>query len=143
MNADVLFKKMKQTRFHFAVVIDEYGGVFGIVTMNDLLEQIVGELEEADGVTEERDIEQIDETHWKVLGGASLSDIEEALDVKLPVDDYVNFNGYVLAGVGSIPDDGSEFEVDTDVLHIEVSEINANKIEKAIVSVIVSSEDEE
>ena len=143
MNADVLFKKMKQTRFRFAVVIDEYGGVFGIVTMNDLLEQIVGELEEADGVTEERDIEQIDETHWKVLGGASLSDIEEALDVKLPVDDYVNFNGYVLAGVGSIPDDGSEFEVDTDVLHIEVSEINANKIEKAIVSVIVSSEDEE
>ena len=143
MNADLLFKKMKQTRFHFAVVVDEYGGVFGIVTMNDLLEQIVGELEEADGVIEEREIEKLDDTHWKVLGTVSLSDLEEELDVKLPVDDYVNFNGYVLAGVGSIPDDGSEFEINTDVLHIEVSEINANKIEKAIVSVIEHEEDEE
>lgn len=143
MNADTLFKKMKQTRFHFAVVVDEYGGVFGIVTINDLLEQIVGELEEADGVIEEREIEQIDETHWKVLGSASLSDLAEELGVKLPEDDYVNFNGYVLANVGSIPDDGSEFELDTDVLHIEVSEINANKIEKAIVSVIEPEAEEE
>ena len=143
MNADLLFKKMKQTRFHFAVVVDEYGGVFGIVTMNDLLEQIVGELEEADGVTEEREIEKLDDTHWKVLGSVSLSDLEEELDVKLPVDDYVNFNGYVLAGVGSIPDDGSKFEIDTDVLHIEVSEINTNKIEKAIVSLIEHEEEEE
>ena len=142
MNADLLFKKMKQTHFHFAVVVDEYGGVFGIVTMNDLLEQIVGELEEADGVTEEREIEKLDDTHWKVLGTVSLSDLEEELDIKLPVDNYVNFNGYVLAGVGSIPDDGSKFEIDTDVLHIEVSEINANKIEKAIVSVIENEEDE-
>lgn len=143
MNADLLFKKMKQKRFRFAVVVDEYGGVFGIVTMNDLLEQIVGELEEADGVIEEREIEKLNDTHWKVLGTVSLSDLEEELGVKLPVDDYVNFNGYVLAGVGSIPDDGSEFEIDTDVLHIEVSEINANKIEKAIVSVIEHEEDEE
>ncbi|MBQ7293950.1 MAG: HlyC/CorC family transporter [Clostridia bacterium] len=143
MNADVLFKKMKQTRFHFAVVVDEYGGVFGIVTINDLLEQIVGELEEADGVSEEREIEKVDDTHWKVLGSISLSDLAEELEVKLPEDDYVNFNGYVLAAVGSIPDDGSEFEIDTDVLHIEVSEINANKIEKAIVSVIEQTEEEE
>ena len=141
MNADVLFKKMKQTRFHFAVVVDEYGGVFGIVTMNDLLEQIVGDLEEADGVIEEKEIEKIDETHWKVLGSVSLEDIEEELDVKLPTDDYVNFNGYVLASVGSIPEDGSKFEVDTDALHIEVSEINANKIEKAIISLIKQQEE--
>lgn len=143
MNADVLFKKMKQTRFHFAVVVDEYGGVFGIVSINDLLEQIVGELEEADGIIEEKEIEKIDDSHWKVLGSISLADLEEELDVKLPTDDYVNFNGYVLANVGSIPDDGTKFEVDTDILHIEVSEINANKIEKAIVSVIVKEEIEE
>lgn len=143
MNADVLFKKMKQTRFHFAVVVDEYGGVFGIVTINDLLEQIVGELEEADGVSEEREIEKIDDSHWKVLGSISLTDLSKELDVKLPEDDYVNFNGYVLAAVGSIPEDGSRFELDTDVLHIEVSEINTNKIEKAIVSVIEKSEEEE
>ena len=142
MNADTLFKKMKQSRSHFAVVVDEYGGVFGIVTINDLLEQIVGELEEADGITEEKEIERLDETHWKVLGSVSLEDLEEELDVKLPTDDYVNFNGYVLASVGSIPDDGTKFEVDTDVLHIEVSEINANKIEQAIISVIEKSNEE-
>ena len=143
MNADVLFKKMKQTRYHFAVVVDEYGGIFGIVTINDLLEQIVGELEEADGITEEKEIEKLDDTHWKVLGSVSLADLEEELDIKLPTDDYVNFNGYVLASVGSIPDDGSKFEVDTDVLHIEVSEINANKIEQAVISVIVPEAEEE
>ena len=146
MTADVLFKKMKQTRFHFAVVVDEYGGVFGIVSMNDLLEQIVGELEEADGITEEKEIEKIDDGHWKVLGNASLEDLEEELGIKLPTDDYVNFNGYVLANVGSIPEDGSKFELDTDVLHIEVSEINANKIEQAIISVVekdVDAQDDE
>lgn len=141
MNADVLFKKMKQTHFHFAVVVDEYGGVFGIVTMNDLLEEIVGELEEADGITEEKEIEKIDDKHWKILGTTSLEDVEEELDIKLPTDDYVNFNGYILANVGSIPDDGSKFEIDTDILHIEVSEINANKIEQAIVSVIKNDEE--
>lgn len=143
MNADVLFKKMKQTRHHIAVVIDEYGGVFGIVTMNDLIEQIVGELEEADGIVEEREIEKLDDGKWKVLGTVSLSELSEELGIKLPEDDYVNFNGYVLAAVGSIPDDGSRFEIDTDVLHIEVSEINANKIEKAIVSVIEQDTEEE
>lgn len=143
MNADVLFKKMKQTRYHFAVVVDEYGGVFGIVTMNDLLEQLVGSLEEADGVTEEREIEQLEDGRWKVLGSVSLSELAEALEVKLPEDDYVNFNGYVLAAVGSIPDDGSKFEIDTDVLHIEVSEINANKIEKATVTVIEPKTEED
>ena len=142
MNADVLFKKMKQTRHHFAVVVDEYGGVFGIVTMNDLIEEIVGELEEADGVIEEKEIEKLEDGSWKILGSASLADVEKELDVKLPVDDYVNFNGYVLASVGSIPDDGSKFELDTDILHIEVAEINANKIEKAIVSVIEKNEEE-
>ena len=143
MNADVLFKKMKHTRSHFAVVVDEYGGVFGIVTMNDLIEQIVGSLEEADGVIEEREIERLEDGRWKVLGGASLEDVARELDVKLPVDDYVNFNGYILANVGSIPDDGAHFEIDTDVLHIEVAEINANKIEKATVTVIEIEDDEE
>ena len=143
MNADVLFKKMKQTRFHFAVVVDEYGGVFGIVTINDLLEQIVGELEEADGIVEEKEIEKLEENLWKVLGGVSLADLEEELGVKLPTDDYVNLNGYILANVGSIPDDGTKFEIDTDVLHIEVSEINANKVEKATISVIEAEVEEE
>ena len=140
-NADVLFKKMKQTHFHFAVVVDEYGGVFGIVTMNDLLEQIVGDLEEADGIVEEKEIVKLDDTRWKVLGSVSLEDLEDELGVKLPTDDYVNFNGYVLASVGSIPEDGSKFELDTDTLHIEVSEINANKIEKAIISLIKQQEE--
>ena len=96
----------------------------------------MGELEEADGIVEEKEIEKLDDSRWKVLGGVSLADLEEELGVKLPTDDYVNLNGYILANVGSIPDDGTEFEIDTDVLHVEVSEINANKIEKAIVSVI-------
>ena len=134
--ADVLFRKMKQTRYHFAVVLDEYGGMIGIVTMNDLLEQLVGNIDD-DPITEftPPDIEQTDEHTWQIQGCASLEEVAEQLKVSLPTEEFNTFGGYVFNAYGSIPDDGSSFELMASCLHIHVVSIQEHKIKKAIVSV--------
>ena len=133
IHADVLFKQMKKTHNYFAVVLDEYGGMTGIVTMNDLLEQIVGDLdEEPTPEEEEPEIEKLDSKTWKIQGGADLEEVAEALKVDLPVDEYDTFGGYIFGNYGTIPDDGSVFEIDLSPLHIKVTEIKDHRIKKAI-----------
>ena len=133
IHADVLFKQMKKTHNYFAVVLDEYGGMTGIVTMNDLLEQIVGDLdEEPTPEEEEPEIEKLDSKTWKIQGGADLEEVAEALNVELPVDEYDTFGGYIFGNYGTIPDDGTVFEIDLPPLHIKVTEIKDHRIKKAI-----------
>ena len=133
IHADVLFKQMKKTHNYFAVVLDEYGGMTGIVTMNDLLEQIVGDLdEEPTPEEEEPEIEKLDSKTWKIQGGADLEEVAEALKVDLPVDEYDTFGGYIFGNYGTIPDDGSVFEIDLPPLHIKVTEIKDHRNKKAI-----------
>ena len=133
IHADVRFKQMKKTHNYFAVVLDEYGGMTGIVTMNDLLEQIVGDLdEEPTPEEEEPEIEKLDSKTWKIQGGADLEEVAEALNVDLPVDEYDTFGGYIFGNYGTIPDDGSVFEIDLPPLHIKVTEIKDHRIKKAI-----------
>ncbi len=134
IHADVLFRQMKKTHNYFAVVLDEYGGLTGIVTMNDLLEQLVGDLEEEPTPEEEEpDIEKIDSKTWKIQGGADLEDVAEALDIELPVEEYETFGGYVFGNYGTIPDDGTVFEINLPPLHVKVSEIKDHRIKKALV----------
>lgn len=132
--ADVLFRQMKKTHNHFAVVLDEYGGMTGIVTMNDLLEQLVGDLE--DDAQSERapvELEQIDGKTWTLSGSVPLDKVSDKLGVDLPVDDYDTFGGFVFGSYGSIPDDGSAFELDAASLHIQVTQIKDHRIERAVV----------
>lgn len=132
--ADVLFRQMKKSRNHFAVVLDEYGGMVGIVTMNDLLEQLVGDLDSEDfEFDQEQEIERIDSSTWKIRGCATLDEVAKELSLSLPVDDYDTFSGYVFGSYGCIPDDGSTFELDIPPLHIQVLSIADHKIDKAIV----------
>jgi len=130
LNADILFKKMKKSKSKFAVVLDEYGGFSGIVTMNDLIEQLVGDLDETD-----EELKKIDENTWEVLGNVSLKFVTQVLNIELPLDEYETFSGFVFGMYGSIPDDGSVFEVDTDDLHIQVLQIKEHRIEKAVITV--------
>ncbi len=137
IHADVLLRQMKQTRNHFAVVLDEYGGTRGIVTMNDLLEQIVGDLESEDeGEIKEPDIEQVDERTWKIKGSAILLEVEEALETEISTEDNETFGGYVFSAYGSVPDDGSTFEIEIGNLHVNVTEIKDHRIESSIVTII-------
>ena len=132
--ADVLLRRMKTSRNHFAVVLDEYGGMVGIVTMKDLLEQLVGDLEDdLEEVEDEPKIEQLDSSTWRIDGGMELEEVAEKLKVKLPLDDYDTFGGFVFGIYGSIPADGTWFELDTHNLHIKVISIKEHRMEKAIV----------
>lgn len=135
VTADVLFKQMKKSRNHFSIVLDEYGGMIGIVTINDLFEQLVGDLDElnADG---EIEFKQTDAKTWELNGSISLETVAEKLNISLPIDKFETFGGYVFSALGSIPKDGSQFEIDIDSLHIKVIKIKEHRIENAIVSVI-------
>ena len=80
MIANVLFANMKQTRIYFAVVLDEYGGMSGIVTLHDLVEALVGELEEEEMPAKPEDIERIAEGVWRIQGCAQLDEVSEVLN---------------------------------------------------------------
>jgi len=144
ITADVLFKQMKETRHHFAVALDEYGGVAGIVTMNDILEQIVGDFDDEKSVDEEPDeIAKLDENTWSILGSAPLSDVSEALGIELPTEDYDTFGGLVFASYGSIPDDGTTFEIAIPPLYVSVTKIFDHRIEGSVVRISETEPDEE
>ncbi len=133
VKADVLFRNMKRSHNYFAVILDEYGGMSGIVTVNDLVEQLVGEFdddEDSDGILPS--IERIDSKTWKLSGNVSLEDVSEQLGVSLPIDDYETFGGFVFGALGSIPEDGTTLEFDTANLHIKVIEIRDHIIDKAV-----------
>ncbi len=130
IKADDLFREMKRTRRHFVVVMDEYGGMCGIVTMNDLIEEIVGDLPEADGV-EAPVMESLADGRWFMQGSVPLDAITDELGVELPNDDFDTLNGLVFNALGAIPEDGTTFEVSTHGLVIRVLEVRDRLVEKA------------
>lgn len=136
IHADVLLRQMKETRNHFAVVLDEYGGTAGIVTMNDLLEQIVGDLESDTPASEETpEIENIGENTWKIMGTAPLDEVAEELGIEFEDDENETFGGLVFSSYGSVPEDGTTFDIEIGRLHINVTEIKEHRIESCIVVV--------
>ncbi|MGB4042878.1 MAG: hemolysin family protein [Thermacetogeniaceae bacterium] len=134
VRTDVLFRNMKKTRNHFAVVLDEHGGMSGIITMNDLLEELVGDLEDDASVPEEPPlIERIDSRTWKLQGSTPLKLVAKQLGVTLPVEDYDTFAGFVFGLLGFIPEDGSTPELEAYGLTIKVLEIKDHQLAKAVV----------
>jgi len=144
VKADVLFENMKTNKAPFAIVLDEYGGVYGIVTFTDIIKCLVGDFADTNEEEENEElITLIEENRWQISGVALLSDVEEALSLELGDDDSETFGGFVLGLYGSIPEDGSVFDVETDMLSISVEGINEHKIEKAIVVLKAPVEAEE
>ncbi len=134
--ADVLFRQMKQSRNHFAVVLDEYGGMAGIVTMNDLLEQLVGDLEnETEAPDDASKIKKLTSDSWVIEGSALLRDVSKNLGIRMPEEEYDTFGGMIFGEYGAIPEDGSEFDAEIGELKIKVTEIREHRIRKATVSV--------
>ncbi len=136
VKADVLFRNMKTKRNHFAIVLDEYGGMSGIITINDLLEQLVGDLEDDHSAPEEQpEIQRIDSNTWLILGSAPLDDVIKQLGVMLPEDDYDTFGGFVFGILGTIPDDGTTPEIENYGLLIKVQSIKDHRLESALVCI--------
>ncbi|MBQ8840468.1 MAG: HlyC/CorC family transporter [Clostridia bacterium] len=133
IKADTLFEKMKETRNYFAIVIDEYGGTSGVVTMHDLLEVLVGELNDKDDV-KVVEIEKKGEDVWEISGTAPIDDVCKELDITIDTEDYDTFGGYILGSIDAIPDDGTVFELETELLSIKVTKLEDHRVEKCIVT---------
>ena len=132
---DVLFQNMKKSKNSFAIVLDEYGGTTGIITINDLVEQLVGDFDYDDS-NEPRTVESIeslDSKTWKITGNPPIDDIEEALNVSFKTEDCDTFSGLVFDALGSVPDDGSTFEIETAGLVIKVLSVKNHQVQTAIV----------
>ena len=132
MKADVLFQNMKETRNYFAIVIDEYGGMSGVVTMHDLLELLVGDLVDKD---EEYslEIEKLGENEWRIAGAASLEKVGEELELSFDAEECDTFGGYIFGLLGAVPDDGTTLELETDDLKIQVVSVEDHRIESTVV----------
>ena len=135
IKADDLFLDMKRSRNHFAVVMDEYGGMCGIVTLSDLIEVIVGDIDEQedDGLPT---ISLIREGVWQTEGFATLDEISEATGCPLPTDEFATLNGLVFSVLNEIPEDGTVFEVDVSGLHVLVLEMKNHGIERAEITIL-------
>lgn len=143
IKADVLFNNMRRSRNTMAVVLDEYGGVSGIVTINDLLEQLVGELVDEQQPEEEQEIERLNSGIWKIHGSAPLDEVSKALGIEIESENYDTLNGLIIEALGRIPKDGSQFEVDTAGLRIRVMDVKEHQVTAAIVSILPPAQDGE
>jgi len=133
--ADTLFSNMQKQKIHLAVVVDEYGGMSGIVTMEDLLEEIVGNIYDEFDPNEDNEIEKLGENLWRVSGTVDLETLGDALGMVLPLEEeYDTLGGLVFSTFSFIPEDGSTPEVTVAGLHVKVEEISDHRIEKALVS---------
>lgn len=133
VKADMLFRNMKKEKRQLAVVLDEYGGMTGIVTLNDLVEQLVGDLGD-DEEEEETLLEKIDDHTWKAVGSITLEELSETLGVKLDDDEYETLNGLIFHTLGTMPEVNEEIQVEGTGLRIKVLEIENRQIETAIIS---------
>ena len=147
VKADILFRKMRETGVHFAITVDEYGGMSGIVSMRDLLQIIVGDLVEDDEEEKLEAIESIGENTWRIRGEATLDEVAEALGYKFDeeiCEDYDTFGGYICGLLGEVPDDGADFEIEAGELSVHVTDVKSRRIEEStVVYVPPVDEDEE
>ena len=135
VRTDVLFRDMQSKKVHMAIVVDEYGGTSGLVTMEDLLEEIVGNIYDEFDPLEEKDIEQVEPGVWKVSGSCELERLAQALEMEFPEEEESDtLGGLVFAQLSVIPEDGSQLEVDACGLHIKVLNFTDRRVDQALVS---------
>ena len=130
--ADDLFEEMCKSRIQIAIVVDEYGGTAGLITLEDLVESIVGDIQD-EYDDEEEDFKQVEEGVYAFEGDCDIEDAEDSLNTELPIGDYDTLAGFVLEQLGDIPDVGDSFEYSH--FTFTVTEMDENKIEKIEVKV--------
>ena len=126
---DDLFKDLQSTKTHMAVAIDEYGGTAGIVTIEDLIEEIVGNIfDEYD--EEEKEFEKLDENTFIINGATSLERVKDFLKVDLPIEDYETLSGFLIGQLGRIPAEEENPIIEFNGLVFKVEEIVEKRISK-------------
>lgn len=132
---DELFIELQVAKTHIAIVIDEYGGTAGIVTIEDLVEEIVGNIFDEYDEEEDRELKQLDEVTFEASGMIALDELEETFNAEFPVEDYETLNGFLISLFGNIPPKGQISEVRFKHLLIQAVEVTEKRIEKVIIRV--------
>ena len=136
LKADYLFDEMRKKKNHFAIVVDEYGGIDGIVTIEDLVEAIVGDIYDEYDISEEKEYIKIDDNTYKVNGSMALEDVYELTKIKAfkeESEEYDTIGGYVLARLDEVPEDDTTVEVEEDGVKLKVIKIKRHKLEEIII----------
>ncbi|WP_050636513.1 hemolysin family protein [Candidatus Stoquefichus sp. SB1] len=135
MTADDLFDDMQKKNIHFAIAIDEFGAMSGIITLEDLVEEIVGNIYDEHDAYEQPSIQSLNHYQWKVTGNVLIEDLAEAVNVDLPTDeDYDTVGGYIYSHLRSIPKDGTTKTIHTDQLTFQITKIQNRRIKEVIVT---------
>ncbi len=144
VRADVLFKDMQKNHVHMCVVVDEFGGTSGIITLEDLLEEIVGNIYDELDEQNKPDIIKLEDNLWRIAGSTQLDDISDALDIDIDyeTEEYKTLGGLIFSEMPSIPEDDSKPEVELKGLKIKVEKIVDLRVEWALVSKLETEKDE-
>jgi CBS domain containing-hemolysin-like protein len=126
---DVL-AEMRHQRRAFAVVVDEHGGVEGVLTIKDLLGALVGDLPDEFDPDDEPDVVRVDGTRWLVDGRTSVDDLNDRLDIGIPEGEYVTVGGFLFDGFGHIPEEGESLHIDG--WDLRVTEMDKHRIAKVV-----------
>ena len=144
VHADQLFKDMQAQKQHLAIVVDEYGGTAGVITIEDLLEEIVGDIFDEFDPAEPQDLTVMGDGVWRVAGSMRVEEFAEELDFDLPEDrDYDTVAGLILSCLPSIPEDGATPSVEVCGLHFDVQTVEDRKILWAMVRKVTPPKPEE
>ena len=128
-NTADLFLEMRKSSISLAIVLDEYGVTAGLITLEDLLEEIVGEIRDEYDADEEDDITQISNREFYVLGSANLHDVSEALSLNFTSDDYDTIGGYCLGLLDHLPEKNEIIVTDNNIL-LRIDRMDKNRIER-------------
>lgn len=140
--ADELFRSMQETRHHMAILVDEYGGFSGIVTIEDLVEEIMGDInEEYEEVVPE--IVPVSENEYVLDGGILIEDLNEELGLKLETENYDTLSGYLIEQLGHIPTKEDRDVIESDNLVFTVEEVKDNRISRVRLQILPVPEPED
>jgi CBS domain containing-hemolysin-like protein len=128
--ADDLLADLQQRKIHLAVVVDEYGGTAGLVTLEDLIEEIVGEIRDEYDFNEQEIYQQIGENEYLFDGGIDLDDLNRLLNTNLSTEDSDTLGGYIFSKLGEVPVVGEKIEIREEHLTLEVMSVDDRRIRK-------------
>ncbi len=134
IHADKLFADMQAKKVHLAIVIDEYGSSAGIITMEDLIEEIVGNIYDEFDDVEEEEITKLDDGKWSISGDSLIEDVNEETDLDIPQsEDYDTVGGFVMSNLSTIPEDGKEFDITAGDLKVHVLKVEDKRVQRVII----------
>jgi putative hemolysin len=128
--ADLVLKEMQHSKIHLAVVVDEYGGTAGIVTIENLIEEIVGDIQDEYDKEEEAEYIQHSEDEYTIDASMDVDDVNELLNVDLPTDDSDTLGGYIYSQLGRVPTVGEELDDTEHLLVMRVESVEGRRIRK-------------